>query len=131
VCCWSGRVRRERERKVRFQFFFRRFREFRLSEFVDSKGKVHLRDEGYAYVPKRADFTEDSRKKKGEKVSFPIFDPRSTKFRRSEFVDSEGKALLLVKGYVYIPRTRNFTEDSPRILKCSWCSWGVLEALKL
>ena len=35
--------------------------EFRRSEFIESKVKVHLLNKGYAWVPKRRDFTEDSR----------------------------------------------------------------------
>ena len=33
--------------------------EFRWSKFIEPKVKVHLLDEGYAYIPKRRDFTED------------------------------------------------------------------------
>ena len=32
---------------------------FRQSEFVEPRVKVHLLDEGYAYIPKKRDFTED------------------------------------------------------------------------
>ena len=30
-------------------------------EFVEPRVKVHLLDEGYAYIPKKRDFTEDSK----------------------------------------------------------------------
>ena len=33
--------------------------EFRWSEFVEKRVKDHLLNEGYAYIPKRRDFTED------------------------------------------------------------------------
>ena len=49
-----------------FIFFFFRFSlqytEFRPSEFVGLRTKVHLLDEGYAWVPKTRDFTENSGK---------------------------------------------------------------------
>ena len=35
--------------------------EFRQSEFVELRVKVHLLDEGYVWVPKIRDFTEDPR----------------------------------------------------------------------
>ena len=41
--------------------FFLRSLEFRLLEFVESRVKVHLLDESYAWVPKRRGFTEDPR----------------------------------------------------------------------
>ena len=47
--------RRERE-NISFSI---RSSEFLWSEFVEQKVKVHLLDEGYAYIPKRRDFTED------------------------------------------------------------------------
>ena len=33
--------------------------EFRRSKFIESRVKVHILDEGYAYIPKRRDFIED------------------------------------------------------------------------
>ena len=41
------------------QVFFRRSSEFRRSEFIELRIKIHLLDEGYAYVPRTRDFTED------------------------------------------------------------------------
>ena len=34
--------------------------EFRQSEFIGQRMKVHLLDEGYAWVPKTRDFSKDS-----------------------------------------------------------------------
>ena len=45
-----------------FKAFFRRSTEFRWPEFVELRTKVHLLDEGYAWVPKTKDFTKDPRK---------------------------------------------------------------------
>ena len=41
------------------QYFFLRSSEFRRSEFVRPRTKVHRLEKGYACVPKRRDFTED------------------------------------------------------------------------
>ena len=44
--------------------------EFHRSDFVGPRTKVHLLDEGYAWVPKSWDFAEDSSKELGKsKVS--------------------------------------------------------------
>ena len=44
--------------------------EFRRSEFVGPRTKVHLLDEGYSWVPKTRDFAEDSSEEFGKsKVS--------------------------------------------------------------
>ena len=45
--------------KERVQDYFLRSSEFRRSEFVRQKPKVHRLDEGYACLPKKRDFTED------------------------------------------------------------------------
>ena len=45
--------------KVSFDDFLRRFTGFRRSEFVGLRTKVHRLDEGYAWVPKRRNFTKD------------------------------------------------------------------------
>ena len=47
------------ERKREKEDFFQGSTKFRWLEFVESRVKVHLLDEGYACVPKRRDFTED------------------------------------------------------------------------
>ena len=39
--------------------FFLRSSEFSRSKFVEPRVKVHLLNEGYAYIPKRRDFIED------------------------------------------------------------------------
>ena len=57
---WTWESKMERKREV--QDFFQRFSEFRLSEFVEQRIKVHRFDEGYEHVPKRKDFTEDPKK---------------------------------------------------------------------
>ena len=51
---WEGE-RREREHPN----FSLRSSKFHRSEFVEPRVKVHLLDEGYAYIPKKRDFIED------------------------------------------------------------------------
>ena len=55
----GNREREERERKKRTLSFSLRSTEFRRSDFVEPKTKVHLIDEGYANVPEMRDFFED------------------------------------------------------------------------
>ena len=50
---------RKKKRKREVQDFFRRSSEFRRSEFVKLRIKVHRLDEGYMHVPKMRDFIED------------------------------------------------------------------------
>ena len=60
----SGRERegvKKRKRKKN-QNFSLRSTEFRRSEFIRPRTKVHLLDEGYVWVPKTRDFAEDSSK---------------------------------------------------------------------
>ena len=45
-----------------FKCFSLRSSKFRRSEFIEPRVKVHLLDEGCAWVPKRRDFTEDPNK---------------------------------------------------------------------
>ena len=52
--------------------FFLSFTEFRPLEFVEQIMKVYLRDEGYAWVPKIRDFTENSGKS-SENPNFCFF----------------------------------------------------------
>ena len=52
---------REKKIKIKNSNFSLRSMEFRLSEFVGSRTKVHLLDNGYAWVPKTRDFIENSR----------------------------------------------------------------------
>ena len=60
---------RKRERKESNSFSLR-FTEFRPSEFIGPRTKVHLLDKSYAWVPKSLDFAEDSREEFGKsKVS--------------------------------------------------------------
>ena len=57
---FPGSYPRKRERGgERDQDFFLRSIGFRQSEFIEPRVKVHLLDEGYAWVPKRKDFDED------------------------------------------------------------------------
>ena len=49
------------ERKKGIQDFFLKWTEIRLSEFVKPRVKVYLLDEGYGYVPKLLDFTENTK----------------------------------------------------------------------
>ena len=63
-------VMREREGEKKNPNFSLQSMEFRRSEFVGPRTKVHPLDEGYAWVPKSRDFTEDSNKELGKsKVS--------------------------------------------------------------
>ena len=55
------------ERKERNSNFSLRSTEFRRSEFVGPRTKVHLLDEGYAWVPKTRDFAKDSSYEFGKK----------------------------------------------------------------
>ena len=52
-------VGENRGEKERAKCFFRLSTEFRRSEFVEQRVKVHIFDEGYTWIPKRRDFTED------------------------------------------------------------------------
>ena len=54
---FSGVCMREKKRNPNFSI---RSTEFCGSEFIGIITKVHLLDEGYAWVPKTWDFTEDS-----------------------------------------------------------------------
>ena len=56
-----GCVRERERRETEHSNFSIRSSEFCQSEFVEPRVKVHLLDEGYAWVPKRRDFTEDPR----------------------------------------------------------------------
>ena len=61
---------RERKKKKKNLNFSLRSTEFLRSKFIGPITKVHILDEGYAWVPKTRDFTEDSSKEFGEsKVS--------------------------------------------------------------
>ena len=64
----DGRIEGRRGYREDFNFFFSisfflRFTDIRLSEFVGPRKKSALRDEGYSWVPKTRDFTENSGKK--------------------------------------------------------------------
>ena len=64
------RVREGGKRKIKNQNFSLQSMEFRWSEFVGPRTKVHLLDEGYVWVPKIRDFAEDSSEEFGKsKVS--------------------------------------------------------------
>ena len=64
------RERGKEKKKKKNQNFYLRSTEFRWSEFVGPRMKVHLLDEGYAWVPKTRDFVEDSSEEFGKsKVS--------------------------------------------------------------
>ena len=56
-CCVRMRVREEGKRRTKS--FLPRSTEFCWSVFVEPRMKVHRIDEGYAWVPKTQDFTED------------------------------------------------------------------------
>ena len=52
-------VRESKRERKRIRAFFQRSTEFRRSEFLELRTKVHRLDEGYAWVLKTRDFTED------------------------------------------------------------------------
>ena len=52
------------------------------------------------------------REEEGEKEIIQAFFWRSSKFRRSKFVEPRTKVHLLNEGYVCVPKMRGFTEDS-------------------
>ena len=61
--------KRKKKEKRNSSFSFRSM-EFCQSEFVEPRTKVHLLDEGHAWVPKTWDFAEDSSEELGKsKVS--------------------------------------------------------------
>ena len=63
-------MRVRKERKKRAKSFLPRSTEFCQSKFIKLKMKVHLIDEGYAWVPKTHNFTEDPNEEFGKsKVS--------------------------------------------------------------
>ena len=51
-------------------------------------------------------------RERGEEEINSSFFPLSAEFRRSEFVEQRAKVHLLDEGYVWILKTRDFTEDS-------------------
>ena len=51
-------------------------------------------------------------RKRGEKESSQDFSLRSIEFRRSEFVEQRTKVHLLDEGYAWVPKMRNFIEDT-------------------
>ena len=50
--------------------------------------------------------------KKGRGEGFQNFSLRSTEFLRSKFVEPRMKVHVLNKGYSWVPKTRDFSEDS-------------------
>ena len=48
----------------------------------------------------------------GESEREPNFSLRSTEFRRSEYVGSRTKVHILDEGYAWVPKTRDFAENS-------------------
>ena len=65
-----SRVREERKRIAKI--FLPRSTKFRRSKFVGLRMKVHCIDEGYAWVPKTQDFTEDPTKEFGKSKDFGL-----------------------------------------------------------
>ena len=70
ILCWeekkTHRVREGEKREMKNQNFSLRSTEFRRSEFVGPRTKVHLLDEGYVWVLKTWDFADDSSKEFGK-----------------------------------------------------------------
>ena len=60
----------EKKKRKIVKGFFRRSMEFRRSEFVEPKTKVHCLNEGYAWVSKMRDFTKDPKEEIWENQSF-------------------------------------------------------------
>ena len=66
----TSRVREGEKREMKNQNFSLRSTEFRRSEFIGPRTKVHLLDGGYMWVPKARNFVKDSSKEFGKsKVS--------------------------------------------------------------
>ena len=59
-------LREGEKRKMKIKNFSFRFMEFRQSEFVKPRTKVHLFDEGYVWELKTRDFVEDSSEEFGK-----------------------------------------------------------------
>ena len=55
---------------------------------------------------------ERGREKRKNKNKNSNFSLRSTEFRRLEFVGPRTKVHLIDEGYVWVPKTRDFAEDS-------------------
>ena len=55
------------------------------------------------------------RAKRDIKKEYPTFFPRSTKFHGSEFVGPRTKVHRLDKGYTWVPKMKDFIEDSKEI----------------
>ena len=73
---------REKGEKMRkkIQSFTRRPKGFRQSEFVEPRIKVHILNEGHAYIRKRRDFTKDPKEKilgnqefRAREASYPCY----------------------------------------------------------
>ena len=60
------RLREGEKRKMKNKNFSFRFMEFRRSEFVEPRTKVHLLDKGYVWELKTRDFAEDSSEEFGK-----------------------------------------------------------------
>ena len=61
---------RERGGKRAFKDFFRRSVEYCWSEFVETRTKIHLLDEGYTYIQKMRDFTGDPKEEVSRNQGF-------------------------------------------------------------
>ena len=57
---WSKNREREKGEERASKCFSLRSSEFHWLEFVESRTKIHLHDESYAWVPETKDSTEDS-----------------------------------------------------------------------
>ena len=54
----------------------------------------------------------EKNKEKEKKNNNPNFSLRSMEFRRSKFVEPKTKVYILDEGYAWVPKTRDFAEDS-------------------
>ena len=59
ISCSCSYEEREKREEESFQNFYLRSTKFHRLEFVGPRTKVHILDEGYAWVPKRRDFNKD------------------------------------------------------------------------
>ena len=107
-----GRVREgeKRNKKLKNENFSLQSKEFRRSEFVGPRMKVHLLDEGYMWVPKTWDFAEDS----------------SEEFGKSK-VSSLGSAHGTSYSFFYSPRGRDSSYFCLfSIIGAVWLSFNAL-----
>ena len=87
-------VREEERERESIKAFFRRSLEFRTSEFVEPRTKVHRLNEGYTCVPKTRSFTKDPKEEIWGNQSFRVKEVLLTLSTFSTILQKEGFFLL-------------------------------------